>query len=118
MWPVDASEARSFRCPLVGGKITDGTKSFRSRRETRRRAREAVDAEKPKEILSEAAEEDVEPDAEAAEALREAAAEQTAEIAESAAHRARRLGRKNVTSEDVAQANERHQDREERGRRG
>ena len=90
---------------------------FRSRRETRRRAREAVDSEKAKHVLSEAAEGDVEPDAEAAEALREAAAEETAEVAESAARRARRRGRKNITSEDVAQANERHQDREERGRR-
>ncbi len=90
---------------------------FQSRRETRRRAREAVDAEKAKNVLSEAAEEDVEPDAEAAEALREAAAEETAEVAESTDRRARRRGRKNITSEDVAQANERHQDREERGRR-
>ena len=89
---------------------------FRSRRETRRRAREAVDAEKAKHVLSEAAEEDVEPDAEAAAALREAAAEETAEVAESAARRARRRGRKTVTAEDVARANERHQDREERGR--
>ena len=90
---------------------------FRSRRETRHRAREAVDAEKAKNVFSEAAEEDVEPDVEAAEALREAAAEETAEVAESTARRARRRGRKNITSEDVAQATERHQDREERGRR-
>ncbi|WP_396613860.1 hypothetical protein ACH9L7_19255 (plasmid) [Haloferax sp. S1W] len=80
---------------------------FRSRRETRRRAREAVDSEKAKDVLSEAAEEDIVPAAEAAEVLRVAAAEETAEVAESAARHARRRGRKNITSEDVAQANER-----------
>ena len=64
---------------------------FRSRRETRRRPREAVDAETVKDVRSEAAEEDVEPDSEA---LREAAAEETAEVAESVARRARRRGRK------------------------
>jgi hypothetical protein len=69
---------------------------FRSRRETRRRVREAVDAEKAKGVLSEAAEADVEPDAEAAEALRVAAAEETADVAESAVHRARPRGRKNT----------------------
>ena len=86
---------------------------FRSRRGTRRRAREAVDSEKAKNVLSEAAGGDVDPDDEAAKALKE----ETAEVAESAARRARRRGRKNVTSEDVARANERHQDRQERGRR-
>ena len=89
----------------------------RPRRETRRQARNAVDSKKAKAVLSEAADEEVEPDDEAADALREAAAEETAEVAESAARRARRRGRKNITSEDVARANERHQDREERGRR-
>lgn len=82
----------------------------------RRRAREAGDSEKAKMVLSEAAEDDGQADAEAAEALGEAVPEETAEIAESAARRARRRGRKNITSEDVARANERHQDREERGR--
>jgi len=72
---------------------------FRSRRETRRRVRETVDAE---------------PDAEA---LRGAAAEETAGVAESGARRARRRDRKSTTSEDVARTNERYQDREERGRR-
>ncbi|QIO24847.1 histone-like protein [Haloarcula sp. JP-L23] len=49
--------------------------------------------------------------------MREAAAEETAEVAEAAARRTRRRGRKNISPEDVAQANERHQEREERGRR-
>lgn len=89
----------------------------RPRRETRQLARKAVDSKKAKTVLSEAADEDIEPDDDAAEALREAAAEETAEVAEAAARRARRRGRKNISSEDVAQANERHQDREERGRR-
>lgn len=90
----------------------------RPQRETRRQARQAVDTKKAKTVLSEAADEDVEPDDDAAaEALREAEAEETAEVAEAAARRARRRGRKNITSDDVAQANERHHDREERGRR-
>ena len=89
----------------------------RPRRETRQQARNAVDPTQAKTVLSEAADEDVEPDDDAAEALREAAAEETAEVAEAAARRARRRGRKDITAEDVAQANERHQDREERGRR-
>lgn len=76
-----------------------------------------VDSEKAKNVLSETAEEDVEPDGKSAEALREATAEGPAEVAESVARRTRRRGRKNITSKDVAQANERHQDREERGRR-
>ncbi|WP_436935592.1 histone-like protein [Halovenus marina] len=89
----------------------------RPRRKTRQKARNAVDSKKAKAVLSEAADEEVEPDDDAAETLREAAAEETAEVAEAAARRARRRGRKNISSEDIGQANERHQDREERGRR-
>jgi histone H3/H4 len=78
---------------------------FRSRRETRRRAREAVDAEKARDVHSEAAEEDVEPNGEASETVRAAAAQETVEVGESTARRARRRGRKTIFPEDVAQAN-------------
>ena len=105
MSPLDTVGGRQSRCPLTSGETTKVGNSFRSRGETRCRARDAVDLETAKTVLSEAAEEDVEPDAEAGEALREAVAEETAEVAESTAGRARRRGRANTTSEDVAQAN-------------
>lgn len=88
----------------------------RPRRETRRRARDAVEPERMKDVLSEAGDGDLDPDEGAEKALQEAAAEETAEIAEDAARRARRRGRSKIKSEDVAEANEKHQARERRER--
>jgi histone H3/H4 len=83
------------------------------RPETRQAAREAVDPNRAEEVLNQA-DENLQPDARAAEALREAAAEEAAEIAEEAADLARRRASETIEADDVAQANQRHQEREER----
>ncbi|TKX79192.1 hypothetical protein EXE53_17205 [Halorubrum sp. SD626R] len=83
------------------------------RPETRKIAKKAVDTERAEQVLNEV-DEDLQPDSKAGEALREAAAEETAELAEEAADLARRRASDKIEAEDVAKANERHQDREER----
>lgn len=83
------------------------------RPETRKAAKEAVDPNSAEEVLNQA-DEELEADPQAAEALREAAAEETAKIAEEAADLARRRASETIEPDDVEQATERHQEREER----
>jgi histone H3/H4 len=81
--------------------------------QTRNAAKKAVNTEQAEQVLNEV-DENLQSDAKAGEALREAAAEETAELAEEAADLARRRASDKIEAEDVAKANERHQEREER----
>lgn len=94
-----------------------GREPENSQRETQKRGRIAVYSTQTKTVFSETTDGDVEPDDAAVEVLCGDDTEETADATEAAPWRASRHGRTSISPGAVAQANERHQDREERSRR-